>query len=105
MSNIVDISVFPYTVPASTWFVVCGVGASDGVWSLSVTNAANVVVIVAGCGLFNTPVPPGTQFYTIEKEESFYHIILQPGDAIRVTGISGMRLLQINEPSIGRFLI
>ena len=107
MSNIVDISVFPYTVPASTWFVISGIGILDtnGVWNLSVTNVSNVVVIEVGWGLFNAPAPPGTQLYTMAKTSFFYHIVLQPGDVISVAGIIGMRLLQINEPSIGRFLI
>ena len=103
-SSLNDFSTFPFTVPGGVWYVVVGIsttGAAGG-WFVSVKNAAGTTVIEMGMGLFTDatayPYMYGTTF-------SNYPVILQPGDTVSVVNVNGMRLVQVNEPQVGAFII
>ena len=103
-SSLNDFSIFPFTVPGGVWYVVVGVHSTDvaGGWSVSVANSAGTKVIEMGIGLFtDSTAYPYLYFITTSN----YPVILQPGDVVSATNVSGLRLAQVNEPQVGEFII
>jgi hypothetical protein len=90
--GVVDVDTFPYTVPASTYYLIVGwVPSADSTY-YKVTNSAGTAVLEGGNSLFTdaTAYPYGYQY-----GQTVAHILI-PGDVISVSGISAMRLLVVN---------
>jgi len=104
MSGIVDVTAFPYTVPAGQYFVVVGMYAAPAAgngWTVSVKNAAGDLVMNLGVGLYTeaTAYP-----YPLAISPPGAYPILAPGDVLSAVNVTGMRLIQINTPNPGDFL-
>lgn len=90
--GVVDVTTFPFTVPAGTYYLVVG-------WLPSAVSATYTVKNSAGNEMMQggdfettdaTAYPFGYQF-----GQTVAHILI-PGDVITVSGISAMRLLEVN---------
>lgn len=105
MADPVDVVSFPYTVPANTYLMICGVYANPPAgsgWSFTVTNASGHIIAEYGRGVYTdaTAYP-----YVLPIDVAMYPIVLFPGDVIAATNVAGMRLLQVNAPAQGAFII
>ena len=104
MSGVTDVTAFPYTVPAGTYFIVIGVygvPAAGSGWTLVVKNASGDSVMNLGVGVYtDTTAYP----YGLPLSPPSAYPILAPGDTVTATNITGMRLIQVNTPSPGEFL-
>lgn len=90
--GVVDVDSFPYTIPASTYYLVVGWIASDVSAYYTVTNSAGTKVMQGG----NFETTDATAYpFGYQYGQTVAHILI-PGDVISVSGISAMRLLVVN---------
>ncbi|MEM3795209.1 MAG: hypothetical protein QW429_04980 [Thermoprotei archaeon] len=103
MSGIVDITSFPYTVPSGTYYIIVGIytsGNADG-WAVEIKNSAGDGIAELGTAMFteSTAYP-----YTVFYGGPSVRTVLIPGDVVSVINVTGMRLMEINEPTTGAFM-
>jgi hypothetical protein len=99
--GILDVTSFPFTVPANTYYMILGMKPAADSCGLTITNSAGVEVVQLGFfeATDSTAYPFGYQY------GYGYPVILVPGDVLSASNISAVRLLEINPPNPGRFLV
>ena len=99
--GVLDVTTFPFTVPASTAYVILGCAPSSLGGFYKIVNAAGVTISEGGFQLSTdaTAYPFGYAY------GSQYPFVLVAGDVMTVSGVTAVRLLQVNLPVVGGFLV